>query len=282
VSKKTRVKSIRAAAVFYHSRIAKRCRLKCFLQYFTHNHVSSCSTQLKSVIEQRKDKKMKVLMVLTSHDQLGTSGQKTGFWLEEFAAPYYVFKDANADITIASPKGGQPPLDPKSDEEDFQTNATRRFKTDSDAQSVLANSMKLADISAADFDAVFYPGGHGPLWDLAEDRDSIELIEMMSSANKTIAAVCHAPAVFRHTKGSDGSALVEGKSMTGFSNSEEETVQLTEIVPFLLENELQALGANYSKSSDWHPYIVTDGNLITGQNPASSEEAARAVLARNG
>jgi putative intracellular protease/amidase len=224
---------------------------------------------------------MKILMVLTSHDQLGTSGQKTGFWLEEFAAPYYVFKDANAEITIASPKGGQPPLDPKSDEEDFQTNATRRFKTDSDAQSVLANSLKLADISAADFDAVFYPGGHGPLWDLAEDRDSIELIEAMSSANKTIAAVCHAPAVFKHTKGPDGSALVEGKSVTGFSNSEEETVQLTDIVPFLLENELQALGANYSKSSDWHPYIVTDGNLITGQNPASSEEAAKAVLARN-
>jgi putative intracellular protease/amidase len=224
---------------------------------------------------------MKVLMVLTSHDQLGTSGQKTGFWLEEFAAPYYVFKEANAEITIASPKGGQPPLDPKSDEEDFQTNATRRFKTDSDAQSVLANSLKLADISAADFDAVFYPGGHGPLWDLAEDRDSIELIEAMSSANKTIAAVCHAPAVFKHTKGPDGSALVEGKSVTGFSNSEEETVQLTDIVPFLLENELQALGANYSKSSDWHPYIVTDGNLITGQNPASSEEAAKAVLARN-
>lgn len=225
---------------------------------------------------------MKVLMVLTSHDQLGTSGQKTGFWLEEFAAPYYVFKDANADITIASPKGGQPPLDPKSDEEDFQTNATRRFKEDSDAQSVLANSLKLVDISAADFDAVFYPGGHGPLWDLAEDRDSIELIETMSSANKTVAAVCHAPAVFRHTKGPDGSALVEGKSVTGFSNSEEETVQLTDIVPFLLENELQALGANYSKSSDWHPYVITDGNLITGQNPASSEEAARALLARNG
>jgi putative intracellular protease/amidase len=225
---------------------------------------------------------MKILMVLTSHDQLGTSGQKTGFWLEEFAAPYYVFKDAKAEITIASPKGGQPPLDPKSDEEDFQTNATKRFKTDSDAQSVLANSLKLADISAADFDAVFYPGGHGPLWDLAEDRDSIELIETMSSANKTIAAVCHAPAVFMHTKGPDGSALVEGKSVTGFSNSEEETVQLTDIVPFLLENELQALGANYSKSSDWHPYVVTDGNLITGQNPASSEEAARAVLARKG
>jgi putative intracellular protease/amidase len=225
---------------------------------------------------------MKILMVLTSHDQLGTSGQKTGFWLEEFAAPYYVFKEANAEITIASPKGGQPPLDPKSDEEDFQTNATKRFKTDSDAQSVLANSLKLADVSAADFDAVFYPGGHGPLWDLAEDRDSIELIETMSSANKTIAAVCHAPAVFMHTKGPDGSALVEGKSVTGFSNSEEETVQLTDIVPFLLENELQALGANYSKSSDWHPYVVTDGNLITGQNPASSEEAARAVLARKG
>ncbi len=224
---------------------------------------------------------MKILMVLTSHDQLGTSGQKTGFWLEEFAAPYYVFKDANAEITIASPKGGQPPLDPKSDEEDFQTNATRRFKTDSDAQSVLANSLKLADISAADFDAVFYPGGHGPLWDLVEDRDSIELIETMSSANKTIAAVCHAPAVFKHTKGPDGSALVEGKSVTGFSNSEEETVQLTDIVPFLLENELQTLGANYSKSSDWHPYVVTDGYLITGQNPASSEEAAKAVLARN-
>jgi putative intracellular protease/amidase len=225
---------------------------------------------------------MKVLMVLTSHDQLGTSGLKTGFWLEEFAAPYYVFKDANADITIASPKGGQPPLDPKSDEEDFQTDATRRFKADSDAQSVLANSLKLADISAADFDAVFYTGGHGPLWDLAEDRDSIELIEAMSSANKTVAAVCHAPAVLRHTKGPDGSALVEGKSVTGFSNSEEETVQLTKIVPFLLENELQALGANYSKSSDWHSYVVTDGYLITGQNPASSEEAARAVLARKG
>jgi len=224
---------------------------------------------------------MKVLMVLTSHDQLGTTGQKTGFWLEEFAAPYYVFKDAKVDITISSPKGGQPPLDPRSDEEDFQTDATRRFKADSDAQSVLANSLKLADISAADFDAVFYPGGHGPLWDLAEDRDSIELIEAMSSADKTVAAVCHAPAVFRNTKGSDGSALVEGKSVTGFSNSEEETVQLTEIVPFLLETELQAIGANYSKSSDWHPYVVTDGNLITGQNPASSEEAARAVLARN-
>ena len=223
---------------------------------------------------------MKILMVLTSHDQLGTTGHKTGFWLEEFAAPFYVFKDANADITIASPKGGQPPLDPKSDEPDFQTDATRRFKGDADAQSALANSLKLADILAADFDAVFYPGGHGPLWDLAEDRSSIALIEAMFSANKTVAAVCHAPAVFRHAKSPDGSALVEGKSMTGFSNSEEEAVQLTRIVPFLLEDELQAIGANYSKSADWYPYVITDGNLITGQNPASSEEAAQAVLTR--
>jgi putative intracellular protease/amidase len=223
---------------------------------------------------------MKILMVLTSHDQLGTTGHKTGFWLEEFAAPYYVFKDANADITIASPKGGQPPLDPKSDEPDFQTDATRRFKGDADAQSALASSLKLADMSAADFDAVFYPGGHGPLWDLAEDRSSIALIETMFSANKTVAAVCHAPAVFRHAKSPDGSVLVEGKSMTGFSNSEEEAVQLTNIVPFLLEDELQVIGANYSKSADWYPYVITDGNLITGQNPASSEETAQAVLNR--
>jgi len=223
---------------------------------------------------------MKILMVLTSHDQLGTTGDKTGFWLEEFAAPYYVFKDANTDITIASPKGGQPPLDPKSDEPDFQTDATRRFKGDADAQSALANSLRLADISPADFDAVFYPGGHGPLWDLAENPASIALIEAMSSANKTVAAVCHAPAVLRHAMLPDGSALVEGKSVTGFSNSEEDAVQLTEIVPFLLEDVLKAIGANYSKSADWYPYVVTDGNLITGQNPASSEEAAQAVLAR--
>lgn len=223
---------------------------------------------------------MKILMVLTSHDQLGTTGEKTGFWLEEFAAPYYVFKDANAVITIASPKGGQPPLDPKSDEPDFQTDATARFKADDDAKLALANSLKLADISVEGFDAVFYPGGHGPLWDLAEDRDSIALIEAMYSANKTVAAVCHAPAVLLHAKSADGSALVEGKSVTGFSNSEEDAVQLTDIVPFLLEDDLQAKGANYSKSSDWYPYVVTDGNLITGQNPASSEAAALAVLAR--
>lgn len=223
---------------------------------------------------------MKILMVLTSHDQLGTTGQKTGFWLEEFASPYYVFKDANADITIVSPKGGQPPLDPKSDEPDFQTDATRRFKDDTDAQNALAGSLKLTDVSPDDFDAVFYPGGHGPLWDLAEDRTSIALIEVMFAAGKTVAAVCHAPGVFRHTEAPDGSPLVEGKSVTGFSNSEEAAVELTDIVPFLLEDELQAIGANYSKSSDWHPYIIVDGNLITGQNPASSEEVALALLAR--
>ena len=224
---------------------------------------------------------MKILMVLTSHDQLGNTGKKTGFWLEEFAAPYYVFKDAQADITIVSPKGGQPPLDPKSDEPDFQTAATRRFKEDADAQAALANSLKLADISADDYDAVFYPGGHGPLWDLAEDRNSIDLIETMFAAGKTVAAVCHAPAVFRRTEAPDGSPLVEGKSVTGFSNSEEAAVELTGIVPFLLENELQMIGANYSKSSDWYPYIVTDGNLVTGQNPASSEGVAQALLERN-
>lgn len=223
---------------------------------------------------------MKILMVVTSHDQLGSTGLKTGFWLEEFAAPYYVFKDAKADITIASPKGGQPPLDPKSDEPDFQTAATKRFKEDTEAQAELASSLKLSDISPNEFDAVFYPGGHGPLWDLAEDRDSISLIETMYAAGKTVAAVCHAPAIFLHTEGPDGSPLVEGKAITGFSNSEEAAVELTDIVPFLLENELQAIGANYSKSSDWHPYTVTDGHLITGQNPSSSEGVAQALLAR--
>ena len=221
---------------------------------------------------------MRILMVLTSHDQLGETGNKTGFWLEEFASPYYVFKDASADITLASPDGGQPPLDPKSDEPDFQTDATRRFKEDQDAQAALANTVKLADVSAEDFDAVFYPGGHGPLWDLAEDRSSIALIESMYAAGKPVAAVCHAPAVFKHTKTSEGSPLVEGKSVTGFSNSEEDAVQLTEIVPFLVEDELKAKGGNYSKGDDWHPYVLTDGNLITGQNPASSELAAMAVL----
>ena len=221
---------------------------------------------------------MKVLIVLTSHNQLGNTGQNTGFWLEEFATPYYIFKDANIDITLASPDGGQPPLDPKSDEPDFHTEATERFKGDSDAQAALANTLKLSDISPDDYDAIFYPGGHGPLWDLAEDRNSIALIEKMYASGKPVAAVCHAPAVFRHTKTPDGSFLINGKSVTGFSNSEEDAVQLSGIVPFLLEDELKAKGANYSKVDDWHPYAITDGNLITGQNPASSDAVAKAVL----
>ena len=221
---------------------------------------------------------MKILIVLTSHSQLGDTGQKTGFWLEEFATPYYIFKDANADITLASPNGGQPPLDPKSDEPDFQTEATKRFKGDADAQSVLAKTNKLSDISPDDYDAVFYAGGHGPLWDLAEDRNSIALIETMYTSGKPVAAVCHAPAVLRHTEMPDGSPLVKGKSVTGFSNTEEEAVQLSDVVPFMLEDELKAKGANYSKADDWHPYSITDGNLITGQNPASSESVAKAVL----
>ncbi|MDP0589463.1 MAG: type 1 glutamine amidotransferase domain-containing protein [Candidatus Endonucleobacter bathymodioli] len=221
---------------------------------------------------------MKILLVLTSHNQLGNTGQKTGFWLEEFATPYYIFKDANADITLASPNGGQPPLDPKSDVADFQTEATERFKEDDDAQSELANTLQLSDISADDYDAVFYVGGHGPLWDLAEDHNSIALIETMYASGKPVAAVCHAPAVFRHTKAPDGTPLIKGKSVTSFSNTEENAVQLSSIVPFLLEDELKAKGANYSKVDDWHPYAITDGNLITGQNPASSDPVAKAVL----
>jgi len=221
---------------------------------------------------------MKFLMVLTSHDKLGDTGKKTGFWLEEFAAPYYIFKDANADITLASPNGGQPPLDPKSDEPDFQTEATKRFKNDVDAQAVLANTLKLSDIDPDNFDVVFYPGGHGPLWDLAEDPDSIALVESMYASGKLVAAVCHAPAVLRNAKAPDGEPLVKGKSVTGFSNSEEEAVQLSEIVPFLVETDLKSKGANYSKADDWQAYVIEDGNLITGQNPASSELAAKTVL----
>ena len=223
---------------------------------------------------------MKILMVLTSHDKLGKTGEKTGFWLEEFAAPYYVFKDAGAEITLASPLGGQPPLDPKSDAPDFQTESTHRFKSDSAAQAVLASTLKLADVSAVDFDAVFYPGGHGPLWDLAEDAASIALIEAMLEAKKPVAAVCHAPGVLRHPKGSDGTSVVQGKTVTGFTNTEEEAVGLTEIVPFLVEDMLKQNGGKYSKAEDWQPHVVTDGLLITGQNPASSEPAAKALLAK--
>ncbi|WP_019948677.1 type 1 glutamine amidotransferase domain-containing protein [Hymenobacter aerophilus] len=222
---------------------------------------------------------MKILMVLTSHDQLGNTGEKTGFWLEEFAAPYYVFKDAGATLTVASPQGGQPPLDPKSDDASAQTDATKRFKADDEAQQVLASTVKLASVSGADYDAVFYPGGHGPLWDLAEDRQSIALIERMYAAGKPVAAVCHAPAVLRHAKAANGEPLVKGKSVTGFTNTEEDAVQLTNVVPFLVEDMLKENGGDYSKGADWAPYVTQAGHLITGQNPASSEPAAEALLA---
>jgi len=221
---------------------------------------------------------MKVLMVLTSHDQLGNTGKKTGFWLEEFAAPYYVFKDAGADITLASPLGGQPPLDPKSDEPDFQTAATARFKADPAGIAALANTIKLANVKAEDYDAVFYPGGHGPLWDLAEDKHSIALIETVHASGKPLGAVCHAPGIFRHTQGKDGAPLVKGKRVTGFTNTEEDGVQLTNVVPFLVEDMLKANGGVYSKGQDWLPYAVVEGNLITGQNPASSELVAQRML----
>ncbi len=223
---------------------------------------------------------MKILIVLTSHDKLGDTGEKTGFWLEEFAAPYYVFKDAGAELTLASPLGGHPPLDPKSDAPDFQTDATRRFETDAVAQASLDHTLKLGDVSADDFDAVFYPGGHGPLWDLAEDVASITLIGTMLSTNKPVAAVCHAPAVLRHPKTSDGTPVVQGKAVTGFTNTEEEAVALTEVVPFLVEDMLKQNGANYSRAEDWQAHVVTDGLLITGQNPASSEPVAKALLAK--
>ena len=223
---------------------------------------------------------MKILMILTSHDQLGDTGKKTGFWLEEFAAPYYVFKDAGAQITLASPKGGQPPLDPVSDAADAQTPATERFKQDAAAQQALASTLLLDSVTVENFDALFYPGGHGPLWDLAEDATSISLIEQFQGAGKPVAAVCHAPAVFRHTKASDGTPLVSGRRVTGFSNSEEDAVQLTDVVPFLLEDMLKQQGGLYSRGADWESFVVEDGLLITGQTPASSEAAAEALLKR--
>ena len=224
----------------------------------------------------------KILMVLTSHSALGDTGQKTGFWLEEFAAPYYVFLDAGAAITLASPQGGQPPLDPKSDDSDAQTEATRRFKADAAAQKTLAHTHKLAEVSAADFDAVFYPGGHGPLWDLAEDKASIALIEQLLASGKPVAAVCHAPAVLRHPKTPDGQPVVQGKNVTGFTNTEEAAAGLTDVVPFLVEDMLKQNGGQYAKAGDWQPHVLTDGLLVTGQNPASSEPAAQALLKKLG
>ena len=222
----------------------------------------------------------KVLMVLTSHDRLGDTGQPTGFWLEEFAAPYYVLKDAGADITLASPKGGAPPVDPKSDDPKAQTPAMERFRKDPEAQRALANTVKLSTVSAGDYDAVFYPGGHGPLWDLAADRDSIALVEQLYAAGKPVAAVCHGPAVLRHAKAPDGTPLVRGKAVTGFANSEEAAAGLTNVVPFQVEDALKANGGKYSKAADWADHAVVDGNLITGQNPASSESTARALLSQ--
>jgi putative intracellular protease/amidase len=221
---------------------------------------------------------MKILIVLTSHDQLGDTGHKTGFWLEELAAPYYVFKDADVAITLASPKGGQPPLDPKSSEPGSQTEATRRFEADPEARAQLASTQRLDSVLLADFDAVFYPGGHGPLWDLAEDKNSIKMIEATLAANKPLGLVCHAPGVLRHARAADGKPLVEGREVTGFTNSEEEAVGLTKIVPFLVEDELKRNGGKFSSGGDWAPHVVVSGLLVTGQNPQSSAPAARALL----
>ena len=221
---------------------------------------------------------MKILMVITSHDKLGDTGLKTGFWLEEFAAPYYVFKDQNIDVTLASPKGGNPPLDPKSDAPDFQTAATERFRKDEASQKQLANTHRLDSLSSSDFDAVFYPGGHGPLWDQAEGQNSIALLEAFYKQGKPLGLVCHSPGVLRHTKGENGEPLVKGKRVTGFSNTEEEAVQLTQVVPFLLEDMLKSNQALYNKGDDWVSYVEVDGNLITGQNPASSEAVAKEMI----
>lgn len=220
---------------------------------------------------------MKILMVLTSHDILGSTGRKTGFWLEEFAAPYYVFTDAGAEVTLASPKGGQPPIDPKSDDPANQTDAMTRFKNDPATQKVLANTVKLDDVSAEDFDTVFYPGGHGPMWDLVDNAKSIALIEAFWKSGKPVAAVCHAPAVL-HKVTVDGQPLVKGKRVTGFTNTEEEEVQLTHVVPFLVEDELKRLGGIYEKTDNWLPFAVVDGRLVTGQNPASSTVGAQELL----
>ncbi|MGL3606722.1 type 1 glutamine amidotransferase domain-containing protein [Rhizobium sp. G187] len=223
---------------------------------------------------------MKVLMVLTSHDTLGNTGKKTGFWLEEFAAPYYTFLDAGADITVASPAGGQPPLDPKSDLPDFQTELTHRFKADAAAQAVLANTIKLDGLRQDDFDTVFYPGGHGPLWDLAESQASINLIQSFERAGKPIGFVCHAPGVLKNVKAANGDPIVKGRTVTGFTNSEEAAVELTDVVPFLIEDTFIAQGADYRKGPDWAPFVLEDGKLVTGQNPASSEGVAKALIAQ--
>lgn len=221
---------------------------------------------------------MKILMVLTSHDKLGDTGRPTGFWLEEFAAPWYAFRDAGAEITLASPKGGQPPLDPKSNDPEFQTDLTRRFMADQASQEILARTVRLDSVRPADFDTVFYPGGHGPMWDLVEDPVSVKLLEAMIKAGKPIALVCHSSGALRHVKAANGEPFVKGKKVTGFTDTEEAAVGLTKVVPFLVEDELKRLGGIYSKAADWQPHVVTDGLLITGQSPASSGPAAKALL----
>ena len=222
---------------------------------------------------------MKVLMVLTSHDQLGNTGRKTGFWLEELAAPYYTFKDAGVEITLASPKGGRPPLDPKSNEPESRTDLTLRFEKNAAAEAQLDKTLRVDCVRQADFDTVLYPGGHGPMWDLAEDKHSIRLIESFLAAGKTIGVVCHSTGALRHVKAPDGKLLVEGKQVTGFTNGEEEGVGLTKVVPFLVEDEMLKLGAIFSKKANWAPHVVTDGLLITGQNPHSSGPAAKTLMA---
>jgi len=221
---------------------------------------------------------MKIVMVLTSHDQLGNTGKKTGFWLEELAAPYFIFREAGVDITLASPKGGQPPLDPKSNEPAFKTADTRRFEQDAAAMKALANTVKLADVKAADYDSVFLPGGHGPLWDLTNDRHAHALLENLMKAGKPVALVCHAPGVLQNVKAPDGAPVVKGKSVTGFTNSEEAAVDLVKVVPYLVEDTLRAQGANFLVATDWAPHAMQDGLLVTGQNPGSSRLTARALL----
>lgn len=242
--------------------------------------INANSQQEKETNNLKTEKTMKVLFVLTSHDELGDTGEKTGFWVEEFASPYYTLLDKGADITVATPKGGKAPIDPNSDTEDNQTEATKRFHKDEAAQKVINNTKKLSEVKAEGFDAVFYPGGHGPLWDLANDKTSIELIETFNRQEKPIAFVCHAPAALKEVKGTDGEPLVKGKKVTGFTNSEEKAVELTDVVPFLVEDMLKKNGGIYSKGDDWAEYVLVDGNLITGQNPASSELVAEKLYAK--
>ncbi|WMN12243.1 type 1 glutamine amidotransferase domain-containing protein [Marivirga salinae] len=243
---------------------------------------SNNNKQAENKVEEKettgKAEKLKVLFVLTSHDELGDTGEKTGFWVEEFAAPYYTLKDQNVEITIATPQGGKAPIDPRSQLEASQTEATKRYNNDEEVQKRIANTQKLSAVNAADYDAVFYPGGHGPLWDLAEDETSIKLIETFNAQDKPMAFVCHAPAALKEVKGKDGEPLVKGKKVTGFTNSEEEAVQLTEVVPFLLEDMLAEKGGTFTKGENWSVHVVEDGNLITGQNPASSKKAAELLL----